>query len=169
MSDEDDEMSFEELFDILLSNKLNMTKPENLLPVQKNKLLQRPAKPEALYYLEKTEKYFLINYITKKPKLADGRYIFIISADDPHTICCARNARDPDYHWHDVVDGHTSIGYRKPVRYAGTLLFRQGDLIIWSNSSGHYRPSLELRYMLTPYVRRLLPDEKFSHTLFAKH
>ncbi|PHM49171.1 hypothetical protein [Xenorhabdus miraniensis] len=167
-SDENDEMTFEELIEIFLSNKHSMTKPEKLLPVQKNKDLQRPAKPEALYSLEKTEQYFLRNYITKNVKLADGRYIFIISANDPYTICCAKSARDTNYHWHDAVDGHTSIGYRKPVRYAGTLLFRQGELLVWSNASGHYKPPGELRYLMLPYVRLLLPDSKFRHISFNK-
>ncbi|MDC9598744.1 hypothetical protein [Xenorhabdus anantnagensis] len=166
--DEDDEMTFGELIEIFLSNKHNMIKSEKLLSVQKNKELQRPAKPEALYSLEKTEKYFLRNYITKNLKLADGVYIFIISADDPYTILCAKSARDTNYHWHDTVDGHTSIGYRKPVRYAGTLSFSKGKLLVWSNASGHYKPPEELRYLMIPYVRRLLPDCKFHRTNFNK-
>ncbi|WP_237387625.1 hypothetical protein [Xenorhabdus sp. Sc-CR9] len=168
MSDEDDELLIKELFDIFLSNKFNMIRPENLIAVQKNRLLQRPAKLESLYYLEKTEKYFLTNYITKESNLADGQYIFIISIDDPHTICCARSIRDSNYHWHNAVDGHASIGYRKPVHYAGTLSFSSGDLLTWSNASGHYRPPQGLRYLMTPYVRRLLPDEKFRCAEFNR-
>ncbi|BET97505.1 hypothetical protein [Xenorhabdus taiwanensis] len=167
-SDEDDEMTLKELIEIFLSNKHSMTNSEKLLSVQKNKELQRPAKPEALYSLEKTEQYFLINYITKNAKLADGRYIFIISADDPYTICCAKSARDANYHWHDAVDGHTSISYRKLVRFAGILSFHRGELLMWSNASGHYKPPEELRYLMLPYVRRLLPDYKFSKTKFHR-
>ncbi|PHM38039.1 hypothetical protein [Xenorhabdus innexi] len=167
-NDEDDEMTFDELIDIFLSNKHSMASAENFISVRKNKDLQRAARPEALYSLEKTEKYFLRNYITKNLKLADGIYIFVISTDDPHTIRCAKSARDPNYHWYDSVDGHTSIGYRRPVRYAGTLTFRQGELLFWSNASGHYKPPEELRYLMTPYVRLLLPDYKFKRINFKK-
>ncbi len=156
----------EELFDLLLSSKSAMTKIENLLPVQKNKKLQRPAKPESFYTLEKTDKYSLRNYITKELKVPDGLYIFIIAVDDPHTVFCARSIRDSNYHWHDAVDGHTSIGCRKPVRYAGALLFRRGELLRWTNASGHYLPPMDLRYLMVPYIKRLLPDEKFFDTSF---
>ncbi|MBE8595155.1 hypothetical protein [Xenorhabdus sp. BG5] len=165
-SDEDEKMTFEELIEIFLSNKHNLAKPENLFSVQKNKKLQRPARLEALYSLEKTEQYFLRNYFTKNVKLADGIYIFIISADDPYTICCAKSARDANYHWYDSVDGHTSISYRKLVRYAGTLSFQQGKLLMWSNASGHYKPPAEFRYLMLPYVRLLLPDYKFHALIF---
>ncbi|KMJ44790.1 hypothetical protein AB204_12430 [Xenorhabdus khoisanae] len=166
MYDEDDEMSFKEIFDIFLLNKFNMTRPENLLPLQKNKALQRPAERKSIFLLEKTEKYFLRNWVTGKLKLADGLYIFVITADDPHTIYCARSVRDSNYHWYDAVDGHSSIGYREPVRYAGSILFDQGELSLWTNASGHYRPPQELRYLMTPYIRHLLPDTKFRRISF---
>ncbi|PHM23747.1 hypothetical protein [Xenorhabdus budapestensis] len=167
--------AFERMNDSIFPNKLSMmSKP---IPVQNNKVLQRPASPKSLYYLEKyieyskakeDTKYRLINFITHEPKAADGQYIFVISANDPLIIRCARSVRDSNYHWYDAVDGHSSISYRQAVYFAGTLLFDKGQLLEWTNASGHYKPSKDSALLLTPHIRHLLPDSKFRCISFNK-
>ncbi|TYO94902.1 hypothetical protein [Xenorhabdus doucetiae] len=165
-SDEEDDPN--EKLEILLSSRFNMIK--NPLPVQKNKALQAPAGEELFYILKKLDGKYILSHETKAPQIADGQCIFVVTQWDPCNVRCARSARDPNYHGNDVVEGHTSISHRASVIFAGTLLFSQGELTCWTNASGHYRPPAEQRYLLGPYIRRiLLPDEKFSRTLFAGH
>ncbi|WP_340610311.1 hypothetical protein [Xenorhabdus bharatensis] len=159
--------AFKRMNETILPNRLNMmNKP---LSIHKNMSLQHAANPKSLYYLEKTDNYFLKNYVSHESILANGRYIFVISVNDPLTICCARTVLDSNYHWYDAVDGHTSIGNRQPVYFAGNLLFKQGILLEWSNASGHYKPPEDWRLLLSPYIRRLLPDSKFKSIKFVKN
>lgn len=68
------------------------------------------------------------------------------------------------------VEGHSALtsglkslkGGTTDVMYAGTVYIKDGQPEFWTNSSGHYTPSAELRDTnLTPEVKNLLPAERF--------
>lgn len=88
----------------------------------------------------------------------DGVYIFVIRSESPGKIIAMKQQSG--------TVGHTSLTRRNdialPVRFAGTLHYRKGLLIQWTNNSGHYQPNKRLAHFnLIPWVRRLLPANKF--------
>ncbi|MEW7314518.1 hypothetical protein AB1E22_17750 [Buttiauxella gaviniae] len=66
------------------------------------------------------------------------------------------------------IEGHTSITKWKPVLFAGDMTFNNGVLTSWTNNSGHYRPSAQLRRCnLSAKIRKMLPDHLFQECIFS--
>jgi hypothetical protein len=85
--------------------------------------------------------------------LAHGLYVFTIKQKEPHILYCALD---------NDVQGHTSISGGSNVDYAGEIVIVNGQLLRWSNNSGHYTPPASRnRVNISPPLRRLLPHEKF--------
>jgi hypothetical protein len=130
----------------------------------KNPRLQDRAEAHQIYKLKKSgDLYYIFN--ASKAEHPNGVFLFIINASSPGEIICG--SADPLNS--DCVRGHTSLSNREPVLYAGELLFDKGRLINWTNCSGHYQPSKKsMGESLIPYVKLLLPEDKFSN-VFDEH
>lgn len=82
-----------------------------------------------------------------------GSYIFVNRIDEPHVVRVAR----------DDILGHTSLTRDAdkdsplPVYFAGQIRFDRGEMVRFGNGSGHYQPTSDSLYELSPLVRRLLP------------
>jgi hypothetical protein len=100
---------------------------------------------------------------------AHGKFVFVILRDDPGRIYCGSvngfGESGPAARF--LVEGHTSISGGADILYAGELNFKMGSLVSWSNESGHYQPSAELRNVnIIPWLRRMLPEHKFRPLVF---
>lgn len=57
--------------------------------------------------------------------------------------------------------GHVDITRGRPVNYAGEIQFgKKGELLLWNNRSGHYKPDPE--YASEIALATILPYEKFQ-------
>ncbi len=146
--------------------------------------LQRPATPEQILELRQGPdgRYALTSQHPKRPEtfMADGAYVFVIRADDPDKVYLGSVTkgltsegkpyafnRHTNPNW---VEGHSALsgglkslkGGTTDVAFAGTVYIKNGQPEFWTNSSGHYQPSAELRHTnLSPAAKKLLPEEKF--------
>ncbi|WP_435951663.1 hypothetical protein [Dryocola sp. BD626] len=127
-------------------------------------ILERFARDD--YYLRPKSKN------TQTMPSLHGRFIYVIKEDRPGFVYCAK-AFDPinqflsDNNW--SVEGHTSLTKRRNVLFAGDLLFSHRKLIAWSNASGHYQPSSELRHRnLLPHIKLLLPEDLYREVDFRR-
>lgn len=93
-------------------------------------------------------------YFTDSNTLANDWFCFVILTSRPWEIrLCKR-----------VNGGHTAISRGATVYYAGEILFENGKLISWSNSSGHYMPPGDLHEQIQNLaINHLLPNDKFSN------
>lgn len=93
------------------------------------------------------------------PRVAHGRFIFVIRQRDPGRILCARS----NLRIAGKMIGHITLANREAVQYAGEMAFTHGQLDWWSNASGHYTPDgTRFRNNVHPQLRRVLPAHKFS-------
>ncbi|WP_312628724.1 hypothetical protein [Scandinavium sp.] len=133
---------------------------------------QDPANPNHVYELRKSGngQYQMVNVVSGLPGAApDGAgWVFIIPDDSPDRVLCGK----ADY---KNVHGHTSLsGMReyivegkfreteRGVYFAGELVFRAGQLIQWSNCSGHFTPEREAAFKnILPSVKHVLPVHLF--------
>lgn len=147
-----------------------LTERAKMKPIAAKGMLQE--KTNKIFELQKQSifgsRYLLIphckDYVGRLPRL-HGCFVFVVKSELPHTILCGVSPFDAsskfqsDFH----VGGHTSLSEGDDVLFAGELFFQNASLIKWSNASGHYLPDCCLRYLnLTPYLKKLLPDEKFE-------
>lgn len=145
---------------------------------------QRPAAPEQILELNRrpSGRYALTSQDPRdaNPFIADGAYAFVIRADEPDRVYVGSmnkglTPQGKPYPYNlrtnpGWVEGHSALtsglkslkGGTTDVMYAGTVYIKDGQPEFWTNSSGHYTPSAELRDTnLTPEVKNLLPAERF--------
>lgn len=97
----------------------------------------------------------------------DLKYNFVITQKEPEQIICfvCRTEKShPDYA-HAVGYGHHSVSFTLDSKliYAGSICFKNGELISWTNESGHYLPSSKLHHhVFSEKMKKLLPHEKFK-------
>lgn len=108
------------------------------------------------YIRSRAGKYYEIN-VGSDPKLktADGSFIFVIPLGYPSTVLfyeCTLNSEEI---------GHSSLSRGRSVHFAGEAKFNNGELVYWSNSSGHYRPTATAIHHLSDLIQ-LLPIAKFK-------
>jgi hypothetical protein len=89
--------------------------------------------------------------------IADGEYCFAILAERRNEVLLCRDGGGK---------GHTSITKKKPVFYAGKIVFAAGVLVRWDNDTGHYQTEAQdkLQGTVVPvdsFVSPLLPLSKF--------
>ncbi|SUW65836.1 Uncharacterised protein [Buttiauxella agrestis] len=128
--------------------------------------LQEPANKMNIYQLQRyqLDNYYLIPKVMSSNSLSDvnGRFIFVIKANEPGVIYCAKAFDQLNRYLSDNkrgIEGHTSLTKRKDVLFAGSLIFNNKELVSWSNDSGHYQPKSELRHInLLPHIKMLLPE-----------
>ncbi|WP_340610749.1 hypothetical protein [Xenorhabdus bharatensis] len=121
---------------------------------------------ELRFSLVEESKYVLINIADKTETTPDGWYVFVNRVDEPGIIRMVSMS--------ETEHGHSSLThyrYQKggveysdniSVYYAGLAVFKKGELVTWSNASGHYKPKPELHRNFIPYVSRLLPSHLFE-------
>ena len=139
-------------------------RPLHIMHVISRTSMQRCASINQIYTLHRAEgRYYLEPAGYGNPLLGPetSLFLFVILAEEPDTIYCA--AATPVWPNPVAVEGHTSISLRQPVLYAGHLRLLNGNLLYWTNSSGHYQPDAKYHVNnLHPYVRRLLPSALFD-------
>ena len=134
-----------------------------------NKIFQAPANPENMYVLERENsdqnRYLTRNKRSGSLRSAHGVYLFVNRVDEANTVRVAKL---------NTVDGHTSLTQDVEGRvsetydpvdvwYAGDMEIENGELIKWTNASGHYRPEMQrAETNLSAEVRYLLPKHKFT-------
>ncbi|TPW31513.1 hypothetical protein FJU08_07075 [Martelella alba] len=123
---------------------------------------QAKAPDDRIAELRKADGKYTIHYPDRQIR-ADRHYIFVIPEDRPNTVLVGRHHADiKPGEENTAVGGHVSISHGKKALYAGEMKFKDGVLIRWLNSSGHYRPDLRSRPdSLLPYPARLLPEGSF--------
>lgn len=111
---------------------------------------------EMKYIKQKSNKYYEIN-VGSVPRLkqANGSFIFVIPFGYPKNILFY------EYKENSITIGHSSLSRGRSVHFAGEAKFIDGELIYWSNSSGHYQPTKEAIHYL-PDLTQLLPISKFE-------
>jgi hypothetical protein len=123
-----------------------MKKFPNLFPDDLFRIVQRSR---LIYYNEKWREVLS----NGEKRTASGVYIFV-------TIEGVIFVRRASTQIGNTLIGHIDLALGKDVDYAGTLYFsarsNRGILRKWTNESGHYRPSPELR------IRAGLPEELFQ-------
>jgi len=137
--------------------------------------LQRRAQASQVFQLERVacNVYYLIPQApqTQPVPVPHGRFLFVVLSLDPGRVYCAvapgndvMRARRRDL----AIRGHTSLTRGADVFFAGELVFLHGELLYWSNDSGHYRPPANARHFnLVGAVQRLLPESKFRANEFG--
>lgn len=146
--------------------------------------LQKPATPDQIFELSLLPdgRYALTSQDPRYGKfvLRDGAYAFVIRADEPDKVYVGSMdkgltpaGKPYAYNAHispQWVEGHSALtdglrsikGGTTDVLYAGTIYVKAGKPEFWTNASGHYQPSAELRETnITPAVSKVLPEEKF--------
>lgn len=137
------------------------------IPVNTHPRRQSPAEKRQVFELRRIgyKQYSLLPICGNCTPLVHGQFLFVILASDPGRILCGAPA-DSDAARHSPelrVEGHTSLSLRADVLFAGMLEFRMGELVRWTNDSGHYSPPANLRQKnLIPAVKLLLPEQLFS-------
>lgn len=138
----------------------------------KNPKHQSPASPDKIFSLSKDNSGnygFLSAQGTQMTSTdtppANGQFVYIIHPEDPD---CIRVGAQMLFTTEDrqrfVIDGHTAISHRDPVLYAGTLILQDGQLLYWTNHSGHYEPGEEARFTnLSAKAKELLPESLFKN------
>lgn len=126
---------------------------------------QQPADPVNVFELRKNgPDYTLAPTVAGAATPAPhGMFMYVILSDDPGRIHVGVPMGSVTVDGGQFgVQGHTSLSQRKDVMYAGELVFDNGKLMSWGNSSGHYKPDQKLRHTnLLPSVKGMLPDDKF--------
>lgn len=126
---------------------------------------QEPGSSDALFRLFRAGEgnYYLKNITDDAQTIVpDGMYLFAITIDEPTSIFCGAPSGTAGAHRHASIEGHTSLTMRSPVYYAGEIYFWNGNLIKWTNGSGHYRPPGRLSSNnILPPVRLMLPERLF--------
>ncbi|EQA1624983.1 hypothetical protein V5K00_RS23205 [Enterobacter asburiae] len=155
--------SQKEKIEKLFSDRLAMKPISSFLP------LQEPAEECQIMELHKLsfDKYFfssLNNNENKKFPQPNGRFIFVIPSFSPGKVYCGvpNGYRTFASEFIKPIQGHTSICKKQNVYFAGEILFKNGELLEWSNNSGHYMPEAKLVFSnLIPAVKLMLPMSKF--------
>lgn len=146
--------------------------------------LQERANNDDVFRLKKNPwGYYLEPKVMKSVTMPDlnGRFIYVIKFHKPDIIYCGRTfamlneffAKGKDgieaqkFSTKHGIEGHTSLTKRKDVLFAGELLFRDRQLVSWSNESGHYQPRAELRRTnLLEHIKEMLPEHLFDEHSF---
>lgn len=163
--------TFAESLECMIGCQLTLARSMGLPIVKTN--LQAAALDNCVFELKKhNEKYQMITLNDEilgvsgdgGIHIPNGQYIFVIPLTRPHSVICGipSGISQGDHARNERVDGHTSLSNREPVHYAGVLFFNFGELKYWTNLSGHYKPPAEDRYRMSPWVRLLLPENKFK-------
>lgn len=134
-----------------------------------NQIYQAPANQADMFVLERensgSNRYLTRNKRSGSLRSAHGVYLFVNRVDEVDTVRVARL---------NSVAGHTSLTQDVEGRsaeiydpvdvwYAGDLEMEDGELIKWSNASGHYKPEAHrAEDNLSVKVRNLLPKHKFT-------
>ncbi|WP_342064540.1 anthrax toxin-like adenylyl cyclase domain-containing protein [Candidatus Fukatsuia endosymbiont of Drepanosiphum platanoidis] len=128
---------------------------------------QTPAAPISIFELKRATDgtYILINEVTPNGKIPpDGKYFFV----NP----IGKNAGKIIVAHEDDAQGHSSLTVRhkdssvsfvdaESVYYAGELTFSNGELLEWTNESGHYKPPIDHATQMKLDDPSLLSSEKF--------
>lgn len=142
---------------------------------------QRPARADQIAELNLSPSgRYVATTLDQDSYLPEGAYVYVVRADEPDKIYLGSqnkrlNQAGRPYPFNnqmnpDVVEGHSSMthglreqrGGTTEVLYAGTVHFKDGRPQFWTNSSGHYAPSAELRHTnLSASVKKLLSEERF--------
>lgn len=164
-----------------------------LMAYKSVEITQKLLPPSSIYQLEiDSGRYVLVNMEKQRDKIVPhGHYLFAVlssaftcsgemwnpparisSVDEEDIMRVIPAPTQPPEHPGDGI-GHTSmtringVATRSPavrrVFYAGELHFIYGQLISWTNKSGHYRPAsaTTMGILLPAAVRRLLPLELY--------
>ncbi|MEV6394492.1 DUF4157 domain-containing protein [Streptomyces sp. NPDC051907] len=119
-----------------LSKKIPEIIPETV--VFKNEMIEqsRHGQRHRLTLATESNRYYAAQNLGKKeygpPALANGTYNFVIPAHKPTKVIASQEG--------DNQEGHSALSKARYVYYAGTATFRDGELLKWSNDSGHYKP-----------------------------
>lgn len=136
--------------------------------------VEKEAVSGQIFYVAKNDedKYELVRKDNGRRYNLKGVFSYVILPDEPDRIYCGMNNGQQnskgelnEYRHHNpyYVEGHSSLAQGKDVLYAGDFLFEDGQLKLWTNGSGHYKPIAERRFgNLTEAVKRILPEELFK-------
>lgn len=142
---------------------------------------QRPARVDQIAELNLSPSgRYVATTLDQDSYLPEGAYVYVVRADEPDKIYLGSqnkrlNQAGRPYPFNhrmnpDVVEGHSSMthglreqrGGTTDVLYAGTVHFKDGRPEFWTNASGHYEPSAELRHTnLSTRIQNMLPEDKF--------
>ena len=135
---------------------------------------QSPASAGTVFRVHKRagDYYSLYPELTDGPCIhnPNGLFLFVIKVSRPGTIYVAAPRGSAGAVYAGSVVGHTSISLRENVLYAGEIWFHHGQLHMWSNNSGHYKPPAALYATnLLPSVKLLLPQNKFVNSFSSSN
>lgn len=142
---------------------------------------QRPARVDQIAELNLSPSgRYVATTLDQDSYLPEGAYVYVVRADEPDKIYIGSqnkrlNQAGRPYPFNnrmnpDVVEGHSSVthglreqrGGTTDVLYAGTVHFKDGRPEFWTNESGHYAPSAELRHTnLSARIKTMLTEDKF--------
>jgi hypothetical protein len=111
--------------------------PENQVAFQSVMPEQAPTSPWLLSCRAPGSAYMVLKE-DDVDVVANGQYRFVIPADGGNSILVTQEPF-----------GHQSIAGNRPVLYAGTAYFSQGNLLYWNNDTGHYRTPAKVRLQAT--------------------
>jgi hypothetical protein len=85
-------------------------------------------KPKKLYRADATGGY---KWRIRNIGLARGTYVFVVLCDEDDGLTLGKH-------------GHEHLAKDRAVEFAGEATFQAGELLFWTNNSGHYLPHLML-------------------------
>lgn len=134
---------------------------------------EKAARPDQVFDFKRNDKneYVFVRKSNGESCKLNGVFTYVILATEPDHVYCgvgngqqnSKGERNENRHSNrDYVEGHSSLAQGKDVLFAGEFLFVDGQLKLWTNGSGHYKPVAELRLTnLTEVVKRILPESLF--------
>jgi len=78
---------------------------------------------------------------------ADGAYLYVLDHKDKLLVAKA-----------EKYIHHSHLGKGKPVQLAGTFVAEEGELLFFTNISGHYKPAITAFKNVLPTLQKYLPD-----------
>lgn len=131
------------------------------------------AEPESIFQLQRFDirnYYFLPSMpgFNSYLPVPHGKYMFVILTTSPGQIYCGApwDSWAASQQFIPPVSNHAALAGTLKVLFAGELEFSRGELIQWSNNSGHFMPDVRDLFSNTlPVVRRLLPLERFREIM----